>query len=403
MTTIVEWMNDMMIGHFKMQPELADKIDGLAALVLIVMIAIGVNWIFQGLYRWLSKRNIRLGKAKWQPYLSKRKLGHRILLLIPAIVFYFLANLAFGPVGHTVRLLHRIDIAYMILIGVMTGSSILFIFLDAYSKTDKYKTHPMKSLIQGLQVVLYFVGGIIIVAVLIDKSPTVLLTGLGASAAVLMLIFKDSILGFVAGVQLSQNRMIQIGDWIQLPDGSANGNVEEITLNTVKVRNWDNTLSMVPPYNLVTAPFKNWRGMQESGGRRADKCIYIDVNSLEICSEDTISDILKSYPMLTDYMKAFGVSMNSDASSTQTTPHQATNIQLFRAYITIYLRTHPEVNPSLDIIITQKEATPYGLPVQVYFFLKDKEWASFERKQSDIFAHLMAVVSDFGLRLYQRP
>lgn len=371
-----------------MDADLADTIDGIAALVCIVMVAIGVNWIFQSIYRWLSKRNLRIIRSKWQPYLSKRKLGHRILLLIPAAAFYFLVDLAFGSTGQTVRLLHRIDIAYMILVGVMIGSSVLLIFLDAYSKTDKYKSHPLKGLIQGLQVMLYFIGAIIIVAVLIDKSPTVLLTGLGASAAVLMLIFKDSILGFVSGVQLSQNNMIQIGDWIQMPDGSANGNVEEITLNTVKVRNWDNTLSMIPPYTLVSAPFKNWRGMQESGGRRADKCIYIDVNSLEICSEDMISDILKAYPILSDYMKAGG---------------QMTNIQIFRAYITRYLQTHPEVNPSLDIIITQKEATAYGLPVQVYFFLKDKAWASFERKQSDIFAHLMAVVPDFGLRIYQRP
>ena len=388
MTTIVEWLNGIMTGRFGMDADLADTIDGIAALVCIVMVAIGVNWIFQSIYRWLSKRNLRIIRSKWQPYLSKRKLGHRILLLIPAAAFYFLVDLAFGSTGQTVRLLHRIDIAYMILVGVMIGSSVLLIFLDAYSKTDKYKSHPLKGLIQGLQVMLYFIGAIIIVAVLIDKSPTVLLTGLGASAAVLMLIFKDSILGFVSGVQLSQNNMIQIGDWIQMPDGSANGNVEEITLNTVKVRNWDNTLSMIPPYTLVSAPFKNWRGMQESGGRRADKCIYIDVNSLEICSEDMISDILKAYPILSDYMKAGG---------------QMTNIQIFRAYITRYLQTHPEVNPSLDIIITQKEATPYGLPVQVYFFLKDKAWASFERKQSDIFAHLMAVVPDFGLHLYQRP
>ena len=388
MTTIVEWLNGIMTGRFGMKAELADTIDGIAALVFIVMVAIGVNWIFQSIFRWLSKRNLRIIRSKWQPYLSKRKLGHRILLLIPAAVFYFLINLAFGPTGPTVRLLHRVDIAYMILVGVMIGSSVLLIFLDAYSKTDKYKSHPLKGMIQGLQVILYFIGAIIIVAVLIDKSPTVLLTGLGASAAVLMLIFKDSILGFVSGVQLSQNNMIQIGDWIQMPDGSANGNVEEITLNTVKVRNWDNTLSMIPPYTLVTAPFKNWRGMQESGGRRADKCIYIDVNSLEICSDDMISDILKAYPILADYMKTGG---------------QMTNIQIFRAYITRYLLAHPEVNPSLDIIITQKEPSPYGLPVQVYFFLKDKAWASFERKQSDIFAHLMAVVPDFGLRLYQRP
>ena len=397
MTTIVEWLNHIMTGHFRIDPDIADTVDGTAALICIVMIAIGVNWIFQSIYRWLSKRNLRLARTKWQPYLSKRKLGHRILLLIPAAAFYFLIDLAFGSTGQTVRLLHRIDIAYMILVGVMIGSSVLLIFLDAYSKTDKYKSHPLKGLIQGLQVMLYFIGAIIIVAVLIDKSPTVLLTGLGASAAVLMLIFKDSILGFVSGVQLSQNNMIQIGDWIQMPDGSANGNVEEITLNTVKVRNWDNTLSMIPPYTLVTAPFKNWRGMQESGGRRADKCIYIDVNSLEICSDDMISDILKAYPILSDYMKTFG------GSAQQGQPLQLTNIQIFRAYITRYLQTHPEVNPSLDIIITQKEATPYGLPVQVYFFLKDKAWASFERKQSDIFAHLMAVVPDFGLRLYQRP
>ena len=407
MATIVDWLNGIMTGRFGMKEDTADTIDGIAALVCIVMIAIGVNWIFQGIYRWLSKRNLRIIRSRWQPYLTKRKLGHRILLLIPAIAFYFLVDLAFGSVGQTVRLLHRIDIAYMILVGVMTGSSVLLIFLDAYSKTDKYKSHPLKGMIQGLQVILYFIGAIIMVAVLIDKSPTVLLTGLGASAAVLMLIFKDSILGFVSGVQLSQNNMIQLGDWIQMPDGSANGTVEEITLNTVKVRNWDNTLSMIPPYTLVSAPFKNWRGMQESGGRRADKCIYIDVNSLEICSEDMISDILKTFPILSDYMKTVGASSSSESESEPAPEpdpvHQVTNIQLFRAYVTKYISTHPEVNPTLDIIITQKEPSPYGLPVEVYFFLKDKAWASFERKQSDIFAHLMAVIPDFGLRLYQRP
>jgi small-conductance mechanosensitive channel len=383
-----------------MKPDLADTIDGIIALIVIVLTAVGINWIFQSIYKWMSRRNIRLMRSKWQPYLSGRRLGHRVLLLIPAVAFYFLVDLAFGPSGQTVRLLHRIDIAYMVLVFVMICSALLLTILDVYSKTDKYKTHPLKGLIQGLQVVLYFIGAIIIVAVLIDKSPVVLLTGLGASAAVLMLIFKDSILGFVAGVQLSQNNMIQIGDWIQMPDGSANGNVEEITLNTVKVRNWDNTLSMIPPYTLVTAPFKNWRGMQESGGRRADKCIYIDVNSLEICSDDMISDILKAYPILTDYLKTAGP---AGQSSLQDVASQLTNIQIFRAYITRYLQTHPEVNPSLDIIITQKEPSPYGLPVQVYFFLKDKAWASFERKQSDIFAHLLAVAPDFGLRLYQRP
>jgi small-conductance mechanosensitive channel len=290
-----------------------------------------------------------------------------------------------------IRFLHRIDVLYLIVVSVMISKAALLSFLDAYSTTEKSRFHPLKGLIQGVQVLLYLLGGIIALAVLLDKSPAVLLTGLGASAAVLMLIFKDSILGLVAGVQLSQNDMVRIGDWIQMPDGSANGNVEEITLNTVKVRNWDNTISMIPPYTLVSTTFKNWRGMQESGGRRVDKCIYIDINSLEVYSPDMIEDLYKS------------ISLMGRIQADLLTEEGVTNIQLYRIYITQYLRNHPEVNQSLDMIITQKEATVYGLPVEVYFFLNDKSWASFEKKQSDIFDHLLAMAPEFGLKLYQRP
>jgi hypothetical protein len=173
-----------------------------------------------------------------------------------------------------------------------------------------------------------------------------------------------------------------------MPDGSANGCVEEITLNTVKVRNWDNTLSMIPPYTLMSTPFKNWRGMQESGGRRVDKCIFIDITSLKTCGTRLTNKILKTFPIL---------------QSAYTLEDGITNLQLYRSYIELYLKQHPEVNTELDMIITQKEGTPYGTPVEVYFFLKDKNWASFEKKQSDIFDHLMTMTSEFGLRLYQRP
>ena len=217
---------------------------------------------------------------------------------------------------------------------------------------------------------MYFVGGIIIVAVLIDKSPTALLTGLGASAAVLMLIFKDSILGFVAGVQLSQNDMVRIGDWIQMPDGSANGIVEEISLNTVKVRNWDNTISTIPPYTLASSTFKNWRGMQESGGRRVDKMIHIDMTTIKSCIGDGGA---------------------------------VTNSQLYRESIVKYLKNHPLVAQDLDIIIAQREAGQFGLPIEVYFFLTEKVWDRYEKIQSDIFDHLIAMASDFGLKLYQLP
>jgi len=395
MTKVVQWLDDILVGKMHLDPDLAGFLNTALLIVAIIFIGIGVNWICQSIFRWLSRHNLRLIRSKWHPFLAKRKIGHNILLLIPGIVVYFLPNIAFESGTKIIRLLHRLDIIYMLIVMIMIGNSMLLAFLDFYSTTDKNRSRPLQGLVQGLQVILYFVGGIIMVAVLIDKSPTVLLTGLGASAAVLMLVFKDSILGFVAGVQLSQNDMIRLGDWIQMPDGSANGNVEEITLNTVKVRNWDNTLTMIPPYTLVTTPFKNWRGMQESGGRRADKNIYINLNTLEICSKDMISDIRKNVPAIDSYIKAL-----PEDSVTEGT---VTNIQLYRKYIEIYLSHHPDVNQSLDIIVTQKEATAYGVPIEVYFFTRDKAWAVYERKQSDIFDHLMAIVPEFGLQLYQRP
>ena len=378
MATFVSWLNDVMTSRFGMSEPLADALDETFAVIGLIGICLLINMTLQRVFRFKDS------------LLSKRRLGYNLLLLIPGILFYLLVWVAFGKGLPIVRILHRIDIVYMIIVSIMICNSILLTFLDYYNKSDKHKSRPLKGLIQGLQVMLIFVGGIIIIAVLIDKSPVVLLTGLGASAAVLMLIFKDSILGFVAGVQLSQNNMIRLGDWIQMPDGSANGNVEEITLNTVKVRNWDNTITMIPPYTLVSAPFKNWRGMQESGGRRVDKMIYIDLNSLQVCTQEMIDDIHKEFTLMGTFP--------NDKSDTI-----LTNVQLFRMYIERYLRANPEVNQSLDLIITQKEATPYGLPIEVYFFLKDKAWAMFEKKQSDIFDHLMTVAPRFGLRLYQRP
>ena len=220
-----------------------------------------------------------------------------------------------------------------------------------------------------------------IVSILINKSPTVLFAGLGASAAVLMLIFKDTILGFVAGVQLSANDMLRIGDWIQLSDGSANGIVQEITLNTVKIQNWDNTISTIPPYTLVNTTFKNWRGMQESGGRRVDKTIKLDMNTLKRCTPEMIARI----PLLKD------VDFRE----------MPTNAHLYRIYIERYLRSHPIVNTKLELFVSQKEPTAYGLPIQVYFFLSDKVWREYEQIQSDIFDHLLVMSKEFDLKLYQ--
>ena len=320
--------------------------------------------------------------------LVKRKVFTYLIYMLPGILVYYLLpffELIEGEV--LLNITQRLCVVYIICCLLLTINSILLLLLDIYNTKDRQRSRPMKGLVQIFQVLLFFVGGIIIVSVLINKSPATLFAGLGASAAILMLVFKDSILGFVAGVQLSANDMVRLGDWVQLPDGSANGIVLEITLNTVKIQNWDNTISTIPPYTLVTTTFKNWRGMQESGGRRVDKTIKLDMNTLKLCTPDMLKHLTNDISLLDDLEFP--------------EEKMPTNAQLYRLYIERYLRSHPIVNTSLDLIITQKEPTQYGLPIEVYFFLTDKVWSEFEHIQSDIFDHLLVMVKVFDLKLYQ--
>ena len=307
-----------------------------------------------------------------------KRLFKYLIYILPGIVLYYLLPYLEPIEGEKMLVITtRLCVAYIIGCILFAINSLLLLM----------RNRAMKGLIQIFQVILFFVGGIIIVSVLINKSPNTLFAGLGASAAILMLVFKDTILGFVAGVQLSANDMLRIGDWIQLPDGSANGIVQEITLNTVKIQNWDNTISTVPPYTLVNTTFKNWRGMQESGGRQVDKTIKFDMDTIQFCTDEMLTRIRQDVPLLKDFY-----------FSDKNPP---TNVQLFRMYIERYLTQHPVVNTTLDLIITQKEPTQFGLPIEVYFFLSDKVWKEFEQIQSDIFDHLLAMVHVFGLRLYQ--
>ena len=317
--------------------------------------------------------------------LSRRGLVRNLVLLAVGVAGHYVIHGGLMRDGILMTILDRMDIVYIVIVTILIFNSLMMMFLEYYSRTDKSRNRPMKALVQAVQVVLVFVGGIVCIAVLIGKSPKSLLTGLGASAAVLMLVFKDSILGFVAGVQLLQNNMVKIGDWIQMPDSSANGTVEEITLNTVKVRNWDNTITTIPPYTLVSTPFKNWRGMQESGGRRVDKMIYLDMKSIEVCTPDMVDDIRKNIPLMKGYKAS----------------EMPTNSQLYRVYIEKYLRSHPIVAQNLDLIIAQRQPGQFGLPIDVYFFLTDKVWNEYETIQSDIFDHLIAMSSEFGLKMYQ--
>lgn len=386
MVSLGSWMNEILI-NWGVDPKLANMFDETIIAVLMIGVSIGLDYLCQAIFVGGMKHYTNRAPHQWNTLLMKRRVVHHLIHILPGILVYFLLPLAFVRGKEILDFSQKICAVYIIAAILFTINGLLLVLLDVYNARDKQKSHPMKGFVQVLQVLLFFIGGIVIIAVLVNKSPMTLFAGLGASAAVLMLVFKDSILGFVAGVQLSANDMLRIGDWIQLPNGVANGTVEEITLNTVKIRNWDETISTVPPYTLVNNSFQNWRGMQESGGRRVNKNIYLDMTTLKFCTPEDLDAIRKNVPLMADYQPAEG--------------EVPTNSQLYRIYIERYLRSLPVVNQDMDLIISQKEPTTYGVPIQVYFFSRNKVWREYERIQSDIFDHLLAIVGKFDLKLYQ--
>ena len=385
MVSLGSWMNEILI-NWGVDPKLANMFDETIIAVLMIGVSIGLDYLCQAIFVGGMKHYTNRAPHQWNTLLMKRRVVHHLIHILPGILVYFLLPLAFVRGKEILDFSQKICAVYIIAAILFTINGLLLV-LDVYNARDKQKNRPMKGFVQVLQVLLFFIGGIVIIAVLVNKSPMTLFAGLGASAAVLMLVFKDSILGFVAGVQLSANDMLRIGDWIQLPNGVANGTVEEITLNTVKIRNWDETISTVPPYTLVNNSFQNWRGMQESGGRRVNKNIYLDMTTLKFCTPEDLDAIRKNVPLMADYQPAEG--------------EVPTNSQLYRIYIERYLRSLPVVNQDMDLIISQKEPTTYGVPIQVYFFSRNKVWREYERIQSDIFDHLLAIVGKFDLKLYQ--
>ena len=386
MVSLGSWMNEILID-WGVDPKLANMFDETIIAVLMIGVSIGLDYLCQAIFVGGMKHYTKRAPHQWNTLLMKRRVVHHLIHILPGVLVYFLLPLAFVRGKEILDFSQKICAVYIIAAILFTINGSLLVMLDVYNARDKQKNRPMKGFVQVLQVLLFFIGGIVIIAVLVNKSPMTLFAGLGASAAVLMLVFKDSILGFVAGVQLSANDMLRIGDWIQLPNGVANGTVEEITLNTVKIRNWDETISTVPPYTLVNNSFQNWRGMQESGGRRVNKNIYLDMTTLKFCTPEDLDAIRKNVPLMADYQPAEG--------------EVPTNSQLYRIYIERYLRSLPVVNQDMDLIISQKEPTTYGVPIQVYFFSRNKVWREYERIQSDIFDHLLAIVGKFDLKLYQ--
>ena len=387
----------------------ASVVAHIIALSLLLLVAFMVDLLCRHILLKAVARVVKHTKATWDDVVFDHKVMMRLShLVVPVIVYLFIPVVFADMNSSTVHFVQRICFVFI----VVAFLSFVHVFLNAvysvYSERERFRNRPLKGMLQTLQVILWFVGGIVILSELIDKDPISLLAGLGASAAVLMLIFKDSIMGLVSGVQLTANEMLKVGDWIKMPKYDADGVVTEVTLNTVKVRNWDNTVTTIPPYALISDSFQNWNAMRESGGRRIKRSVNIDMNSVRFCTPEMLErfrkiDLLKGYidrkeQELRDYNAENGID-----DAVPVNGRRQTNIGVFRAYLVAYLRSLPYTNLELHCMVRHLQPTDKGIPVELYFFSKVKDWVPYEAIQADVFDHVLAVIPEFGLRVFQSP
>jgi miniconductance mechanosensitive channel len=323
----------------------------------------------------------------WDEHLLNDEVLNNACHLIPPAVFYLLIPLAFPEESEMLEFIFKICYIYIVIAAMKLICSFISSLYTLSNEHEKLKEHTLKGFYQMLKLVVVCVGVIIIIATLIDRSPLAILTGLGAGAAILMLVFQDMIKGLVAGVQLTANDMLRPGDWITVPKYGADGDVIDVSLTTVKVRNWDKTITTVPPYALVNDSFQNWRGMFDIGGRRVKRSINIDMHSIRFCTAEEMSRYRQQ-----PWMEGF-----------EETGSQEVNLYVFRKYVEYYLRHHPKVNQELLLIVRQLQPTADGLPLELYFFSADTMWVKYEALQSEVFDHVLAVIHDFDLRVFQSP
>jgi miniconductance mechanosensitive channel len=355
------------------------------------------------LLRWLGGW-IRTSRSQIDDALLERNVLRRAALLAPVLVLYY--GIEALPIPSALLLpVVNASMAVAILLVVGAGINAL---QDALTEYDARTEVPVKSYLQIVKIIVYIVGGLLTIAVLTGKSPWVLMSGLGALMAVIILVFRDTILSLVASFTIASNRLLKVGDWIEAPAFGADGDVIDIALHTVKVQNWDKTITTIPTYKLVETSFKNWRGMQESGGRRIKRAIHLDMSSVRFCDEEMLQRF-ERFELIADYVRSRRDEVAAENSargvdvSELINGRRLTNVGTFRAYVAAYLRQHPRIHPQLTFLVRQLAPTPQGLPLEIYVFTSTTVWAEYEGIQSDIFDHLLAVVPQFGLRVFQEP
>ena len=354
------------------------------------------------------RRIVKRTKATWDDDLFNPDVLSRLCNVVSAVVLGIVLPVVFEEQSEARTIVTRLVEVYIVVAVFRFINAVLFAVFQIASARPAWQNKPIKGLRQTGQGIAALICGILIVSILIDKSPASLLAGLGASAAIIMLIFRDSILGFVSGIQLSANDMLKVGDWIEMPKYGANGTVIEVTLNTVKVRNWDNTITTIPPYLLVSDSFQNWRGMRESGGRRVKRSINIDMTSVRFCTPEMLAkyrkiQLLKDYVEQTEeVIEKYNVENGID-NSILVNGRRQTNLGVFRAYLTAYLKSLPDVNQELTCMVRQLQPTDRGIPIELYFFCALKDWVPYEGVQADVFDHVLAIIPEFDLQVFQSP
>ena len=386
-------------------------------LVLVAIVAYGVTVrIMQGVIRRTAART----KATWDDRIIARNVFSRLAIAVPAVLLYYGVGPALGLSGPDIAeagnaltlvalLTQRVSLAVIMLSGALSANALLEAINDVYSESySEAKSRPIKGYLQVLGLIVYIAAAVVIVSIMADRSPVVFLSGLGALTAVLMLVFRDTILSLVASMQIMSNDMIRIGDWVEMPQMNTDGDVIDIALHVVKVQNWDKTISTIPTHKFISESFKNWRGMSESGGRRIKRSLNLDMSAVRFLSEEEVNR-LRRYELIREYMTAkleeLGADVSGQPDDDEVVPHRRrlTNIGTFRAYVFAYLKAHPLIHKDMTLLVRQLAPTPKGLPIELYCFTSDTAWVNYEAIQGDIFDHLIAILPEFGLEAFQEP
>ena len=404
---MLELLQSWLLDH-GINEGLAFYIARVFAVVAVLMLAVIANFVAKRYIVSALTYAISKSKAKWDDAVVRQRALSRLAHLAPAVVIYVLTPIALEGLDSVITFIRGALLIYMIVILMLVLDSLLNTVEDVYQSFRASKQIPIKGFIQVLKLLLYFLAVIFVISILLNKTPIYLLSGIGALAAVMMLVFRDSILGFVAGIQLAANQMVSVGDWIEMPKYGADGDVLEVALTTVKVQNWDKTITTIPTYALISESFKNWRGMADSDGRRIKRAVNIDMSSIRFCDEEMLGRYEKIQYIAgyietkKDELEAFNQSTNVDNASLAN-GRRMTNIGTFRAYVVAYLSNHPMINMDMTFLVRQLPSSEHGLPIEIYVFSKDQVWANYEAIQADIFDHILAVMPEFDLRVYQNP